>query len=548
MMSLGVLIAGYVLLLGMVNFNTERTKNDIDRSTRELFPAALSSQEAEAGFQRATHHYEDAVVLQDARSLETADKDMADVLTALDEVRLDELRQGTTETAARQSEVEGLVAAVKQMEAAAKSTYPAMITSPDKASAETLTSVGELARSAKDTAAGLRALHEHTVADFGDELSGMRVWALRERTLGVICLLIAGVWALGSLVLLQKQVVNPIAMLSARLREIASGDGDLSKRLRVHGTDEVGQVASSFNQFMDQLQGILREVLAAAIQLASATVEISASSAQTAQSAERQQRESEQISDSMQEMASSVADVEHSSLISAEKVADAVGIAKSGGLSVQKTVSTMQAVSVAVEEASLTIAELGAQSNHIELIVGVIKDITRQTNLLALNAAIEAARAGENGRGFAVVASEVRALADRTAQATSEIREMISSLQSGADSAMKAMQWSTAQVELGLASASLTGTGLGEIVEAVERGSDMIARVVSASRQQAAGADRVKANVERIATLTRQSTLGAQESANSAAELATLAERLEHMISKFRVEERPAASRQKAHG
>ena len=538
MMSMGVLIFGYVLLLGLVHLNTERTKDHLDLSTHSLFPAALSSQAAEAAFEKATRRYQDAVALQDLYSLQLADKAMANVLQDLDNVK-----RATERIAARQAQVDELAASVRRLRQTAQSIYPEMIGHPENTTPATLNSATGLAHDTSSTAESLHALHSATVEDFGAELTGMSAFSKKARILVLACLLLAGGWTAASILLLQKQIVDPITTLSGRLREIAEGDGDLSRRLNVDSSDEVGQVATSFNLFMDQLQDIMHEVAAASVQLARATTEISTSSARAAEGAERQQQESEQIMVSMHEMAASVVDASKSSQVTAEKVGDAVAIARNGGVAVQETVSTMRKVSQSVEAAALTIADLGTQSNQIGRIVGVINDITQQTNLLALNAAIEAARAGESGRGFAVVASEVRALAERTAQATDDIRNMIAGLQSGTDSAVATMQQSTTQVQLGMESASITGTSLKEIIEAVEQGSDGIVRVAAANKQQAAATDRVNLNVDRITKLSRQSTIGAQESASAAAELAQLAKKLQQMISKFRLEEmQPAHS------
>jgi methyl-accepting chemotaxis protein len=532
MMSLGGLVAGYVFLLGLVLWNTAVTTAHINRSSRNLFPAALSSQEAEADFQRATKHYEDAVVQQDLRDLISADKDMGDVLHSLSE-----LRRQSAEDSNRQALIGQSIAAAAELRSHAQTTYPAMIANPDKAEAQTLEAVAQLAVAMRGLAAGLSTLRSAAASDFAAELAGMKVRSRRARTISIGLILAAAVWVFASIFLLQKQIVRPIEMLSARLRDIAEGDGDLTKRLRVDGTDELGQSAASFNLFMDRLQVIMREVAASAIYLANATAEISTASIQTAQRADHQQTEAEQIAIAMSEMAGSVADVSRSSHSAAENARHAVALANQGGKAVQESVARMRVVTGSVEEASAQILELGLRSRQIGQIVGLIGDITTQTNLLALNAAIEAARAGEHGRGFAVVAGEVRGLADRTAQATNQIGEMITLLQTGTDAAVRTMRQSTTQVQLGMEAAMQTGDSLHRIIEAVEQGADMITRVASATTQQAIGTDGVNENVGRIAILTRESATGAKKSADASAELATLAIKLERMMSNFRLED-----------
>jgi methyl-accepting chemotaxis protein len=531
MMSLGGLVAGYVFLLGLVLWNTSKIATHIDHSSKNLLPSALSSQEAESDFQKATEHYRDALMQRNSRDLEPADKDMSDAVNSLTE-----LKKLSADDPARQDAIGKMITAIVQLQASAQSIYPDMIAHPNSTTSDTLLDVARLKSKTRELWTALAAMRASTVSDFDGELKGMSVWAGQARTISSSCLAIAVMWAFVSIFLVQKQIVRPIEKLSARLREIAEGDGDLTKRLVVEGTDELGQVAASFNLFMDQLQAILREVATTTIHLASATTEMSADSVRRAQRADRQQQEAEEIAVAMDEMAGSLADVSRSSNSAAEKARHAVALASGGGHAVQEAVARMRVVTDSVGEAGVQIAELGLRSKQIGKIVGLIGDITTQTNLLALNAAIEAARAGEHGRGFAVVAGEVRNLAERTAQATQQIREMIALLQSGTDDAVQTMRHSTAQVQLGMEAATMTGDSLRRIIEAIEQGADMITRVAVATTQQAIGTSGVNENVGRIALLTRDSASGAKKSADASAELATLAIKLQRMISNFRLE------------
>ena len=426
---------------------------------------------------------------------------------------------------------------IEKIRRVAEKTYSVMIENPQGASQETMEAVAGLARESTEAATGLHDLRLHASEDFENQLKQMSVWAGRARMAGFVVLAIAVLWAAASLLMLQRQIVMPVKELAARLRDIAEGDGDLTKRLRLNSDDEIGQVATSFNLFMDQLQAILREVSSGMVLLASATTQITASSAQTVQTAVRQQSETEEIATAMTEMASSVADASYSTQAAAEKASHAAETARLGGNAVQETVTTMREMSVSVDDAAAKITELGARSKEIGAIVGVIDDIAKRTNLLALNAAIEAARVGEHGRGFAVVAGEVRRLAERTAQATSEINGMVTALQHGTDCVVRTMQRSTEQARLGLAATDRTGESLKDIIAAVEQGTDMITRVAGTTTQQAAGTKQVNASVGRIVTWTRQSAIDAQHSADASAELLSLASKLQMMISKFRVDE-----------
>jgi methyl-accepting chemotaxis protein len=531
MTSLGGLAAGYIFLLGIVLWNTSIATGYFDQMGKSLHPASINSQDAKNDLQNATEHYKQAVVQQDLRELILADRDMGDLLQSLSM-----LKQFYAGGNPRQNLIDQTIAAAGVLRLHAKATYPAMIANPDKANESTLQAVALLAVDIQSLTADVATLRLNCLTDGDVALEGVIIRSRRSRIIGICVMLLAAVWVFGSIFIFQKQIVLPIEVLSARLREIAEGDGDLTKRLQVARNDELGQVASSFNVFMDQLQSIVRQVALGALHLATATTDIAATSAQTIQLADLQENEAEQIAVAMHEMASSVADVSRSSHSAAEKAHHAVALAKQGGAAVQEVISRMQVVTGSAEEAGAQMTELGLRSKQIGKIVVLISDITTQTNLLALNAAIEAARAGEHGRGFGVVAGEVRNLADRTAKATDQISEMIMVLQAGTDAAVQTMRHSTAQVQLGMEAATSTGDSFRRIIEAVEQGADMITRVAGATTQQAIGTDGVNDNVGRIAIMTKESAVGAKKSADAVAELATLAIHLKQMISNFRLE------------
>ncbi|SNT00111.1 Methyl-accepting chemotaxis protein [Granulicella rosea] len=528
---LSLLLLGYLFLLGTMNWNISKTTTYSQQASDELFPAALSSQEAEILFQRVVKHYQDAVVLQDQSGIAAAAEDEEHVLADLAEVR----RQ-THNDPVRLALADQAIALMTDLRRLAEQTYPALMKNPDAATPETLANVARLAKENRDIADLLHKVSLDVSSDFREELHGMADMAAHERVYGIIVFLAASIWAALSIVLIERQIVRPVKSLSARLRDIAEGDGDLTKRLRVEGDDELAQVGASFNLFVDQLQSILQEVATSTVQLSSATSEIAASSIQMSNRADTQQQETMQIAMAMEEMSASVGEVNRSSQAAAEKARHAAATARNSGHAVQETLSTMRDVAASVEETAGQITELGQRSTEIGKIVGVIHDIANQTNLLALNAAIEAARAGEHGRGFAVVAGEVRGLAERTGQATLQIGEVMNLLQRGTDDAVTTMRRSQVQVQLGVEAATTTGDSLQKIIEAVEQGADMITRVASATSQQATSAAQVNENIARIATITRQSAAGAQQSANAAGELSALAANLRTLISKFQLD------------
>ena len=195
----------------------------------------------------------------------------------------------------------------------------------------------------------------------------------------------------------------------------------------------------------------------------------------------------------------------------------------------------MKKIAETVDETSAFVKTLGDRSSQIGEIVNVINEIADQTNLLALNAAIEAARAGEAGRGFAVVADEVRKLAERTANATSEIGSMIGAIQEGVKSAINAMEIATKKVETGVALSMQGGNSLNDIVECVNELQLMVEQIASSTEQMSATSEEINSDIEQIASVSKETSASSEQTAQAAGELANLSVVLEQAVSGFKL-------------
>lgn len=334
---------------------------------------------------------------------------------------------------------------------------------------------------------------------------------------------------------LQRGLVVGLRQVADRIKDVAQGEGDLTKRLEVASQDELGEVAQWFNTFLDKLHDVISRVALTAGRVASASEEISASAAQSATSAETQSEQVNQVATAMQRISAMVREISENSNLATASAHKASETAHAGGAIVDDTLARMGAIAESVTETSKKVQDCGSRSDQIGKIIGVIDDIADQTNLLALNAAIEAARAGEQGRGFAVVADEVRKLAERTTAATKEIAEMIAAVQGETRLAVDKMHSGTEQVEKGLEVTGRAGESLRQIIAQADDLGHIITHIATATTQQFSVTEQVHSNMARIGTLLTESAEGAQQSAKACADLSNLSQELQRLVRGFKL-------------
>ena len=364
----------------------------------------------------------------------------------------------------------------------------------------------------------------------GKAASDKSLWNTAGLLMGIILtLVLATYW------LLRSMVLKPLAQMASITKDIAQGEGDLTKRVPTEGKDEIAQFAGYFNQFIDKLQKMVGKVAHVTDKVASAAVELSATAEEISRGTDTLTSRASQTAAAVEEMNATVSQVAQNSSKAATLAQETVQTAKDGGSVVSDTISGMQQLSEAVSNSATIIAELGKSSDQIGEIVRVIEDIADQTNLLALNAAIEAARAGEQGRGFAVVADEVRKLAERTTKATKEIGDMIRQIQHDTRGAVDSMQQGTQKVSGGVELVNKTGEALTRIVQMVSESADMIRQIAVASEEQSVATQQIANDIENVAKVTKESSSGANESAKASHDLSQLAVELQSIVGSFKV-------------
>jgi methyl-accepting chemotaxis protein len=351
----------------------------------------------------------------------------------------------------------------------------------------------------------------------------------------ILIILGTSLFLIGAVVLITGSITRPIHKVVSMIRDIAEGEGDLTRRLEVDSKDELGELAHWFNIFVDNLHNIVAQVKKNAEEVSTATREISTTSAQLASGAEDQTSQTSEVAVSVQQMAAVIVQNSQNATNTARIAEEASRIARDGTEAMQETQDGMEEIVASSRKTGEIIDSLSGRAEQIGAIIRVIDDIAAQTNLLALNAAIEAASAGEHGRGFTVVADEVRALAERTKEATREIGKTIKTIQEDTREVAQSMEVGQNAVHTGKEAMVKTEKVLQGVVSSVSEAMGMIQQIAVASREQSSGAEEISKNVAAISTVTKQSASGAEQMATTAERLSRQTDVLRHLVDRFKV-------------
>jgi len=329
-----------------------------------------------------------------------------------------------------------------------------------------------------------------------------------------------------------SRLANPIHRLEREIQGIES-ESDLSIRLRAIKGEVTGGIATSLNNMLEKLHGIILMMSTSSTSMTEASSNMTEISTATNRDVTRQNEETDQVAREMEKLSATVSDVSTSANEASNAAMEANTQATQGNQVVLSATNSIKQLAGEVHQASDVITQLANEANNIGSVLDVIRGIAEQTNLLALNAAIEAARAGEQGRGFAVVADEVRTLASRTQESTAEIQTMIEGLQSGTRDAVQVMEIGQQQAEVSVSQANEAASALSRITDSIELINNMNQRIVEISHEQLVVTDNVCQSVTRISEISASTTTNAQRTESAGIELDRLSRELNVAVDQF---------------
>jgi methyl-accepting chemotaxis protein len=337
----------------------------------------------------------------------------------------------------------------------------------------------------------------------------------------------------GLLSVLGINILRRIRNASDNMQQIAAGDGDLTRRLEERGSDEISELARSFNLFANKIHDTLKKSAELVNHLGQTGDRVTDAASTTDCSMKQLRSNTHSVVTATEEMSATARDVANNASQVSTATQQANALSTEGRHIVEQSIQSINSFADEFNEAATTITSLRSETDNIGSILDVIRSIAEQTNLLALNAAIEAARAGEQGRGFAVVADEVRNLAHRSQESTNEIQELIERLQSQAESAASKIQHGHQRISDTVTKARQAGVALSKITESVGSISDMTTQIATAAEEQSMVVAEINQNVVTIEQLAGDTAQNADLTTHLTTELAEAMASLIYEIRHF---------------
>ncbi|MBA2922870.1 methyl-accepting chemotaxis protein [Pseudomonas sp. P7] len=353
-----------------------------------------------------------------------------------------------------------------------------------------------------------------------------------------MALLLGGSSALLGLALVwyaAHSITRPLKLLTRTMETIALGEGDLTGRLVVQSKDEIGQLATAFNRFVERIHHSMCEVSQAAMGVNEGAKRVLLASNSSLTNSDEQSTRTRSVAAAINELGAASQEIAISASDASQQANVARQQAEQGRQVVERTIETMNQLSTKISTSCANIEVLNSKTLNIGQILDVIKGISQQINLLALNAAIEAARAGDAGRGFSVVADEVRSLAGRTQSSVGQIQKMIEELQVGARESLAIMTQSKQHSDESVNIANLAGQRLGSVTQSISEIDNVNQSVAAATEEQTSVVKALNVDITQINTLNQQGVENLKFTLRACTELEREADRLKQLVASFRI-------------
>ncbi|MCL2524495.1 MAG: methyl-accepting chemotaxis protein [Betaproteobacteria bacterium] len=310
---------------------------------------------------------------------------------------------------------------------------------------------------------------------------------------------------------------------------------DFTERFAAEGADEIAEAGQAFNNLLSRLQGSFKDISQHAVQVSDAADKLTTAAKEMFDASTYQSEAASNMAATMEQVTVSINHVADRATEASQLSTASGTLAKNGAEIIGATVMSIDSIAETVQTAAKQIADLEKNSERINSVIQVIKEVADQTNLLALNAAIEAARAGEQGRGFAVVADEVRKLAERTTKSTQEIATTITEMQSVAQAATHSMDAVVERVSNGVVQANKASGAIAEIGVSSEQAVNMVEEITEAICEQSAASTNIAQQVEKIAHMSEENNSVSQTTADTAGELSELSKEMRQIVEQYKV-------------
>ena len=330
-----------------------------------------------------------------------------------------------------------------------------------------------------------------------------------------------------------RKFMRPLKEVVESVR--AACQGEIGVKVSVSTKDEIGTLATSYNQMLDLIVYLVRQTQESSRRLSQSSNEILSATEQQASGSAEQAASISQTTATMEELASTYRQIAENADQVVTMAEASLGSAESGQQAVSNTLSAMEHIKTRTQSSANKILALGERSQQIGQVLSIINSIADQTKILALNAAIEAARAGDAGKGFSVVAIEIRKLAESVVASTSEIGTIMTEIQSSANDLVISTEQELKQVQSGVELAHTTGESLDRILDLVEQTTIAAKEISAATQQQKSATDQVVKAMREVAAVAQQTAAGSRQVASAAEALSGMAKESAQVGSAFQI-------------